>query len=579
MTVAAKKTAPRRHLSIFGKCLALVAIITALVAGLVTFNAQSQLRAAAVHGLRGLAVSSTEAVAREASGAIKFGKAEVISSAFAATAARESNTFSGAVAYDKTMEPLVHEGDLSEPTKKVLQALAEKAAASGQIETDASGLLVAAPAIFGDKGEMTGVVALVWSNTLAEAAIRANLLRAIGTAFLLFVVLFSLGAWYLHRALRLPMRAVSLAMDGVANADYDSPVPMIGRPDEVGRIATSLDVMRHNLALAEVARREREHDVETQQKVVSSLSDGLSRLAAGDLTFHLNGDFPDQYAQLRSDFDSAMVTLGEAIRAVMTTAGKIGRGAQDISRQSGDLSQRTENQAAALEETAAALDELTMNVKAAATGAKDIDKVVKQAQTEAGHSGAVVEAAVSSMQKIAEFSGQISTIIGVIDDIAFQTNLLALNAGVEAARAGEAGRGFAVVASEVRALAQRSSDAAREIKTLITGSADQVSKGVELVGKAGQALSGIVTRVQEISNLMSGIAGGANAQSTGLNEINVGVGQLDQVTQRNAAMVLEATSASESLAQEAAQLVNLVSVFRVNGGATPVTQMQGQRRA
>jgi methyl-accepting chemotaxis protein len=182
------------------------------------------------------------------------------------------------------------------------------------------------------------------------------------------------------------------------------------------------------------------------------------------------------------------------------------------------------------------------------------------------------------MQKIAEFSGQISTIIGVIDDIAFQTNLLALNAGVEAARAGEAGRGFAVVASEVRALALRSSGAAREIKTLINGSADQVSKGVVLVGETGTALSGIVSRIQEISELMGGIADGAVSQATSLNEINLGVGQLDQVTQRNAAMVVEATSASETLAQEAELLVGLTATFKVDQPTEALSFGQNQPR-
>jgi len=220
---------------------------------------------------------------------------------------------------------------------------------------------------------------------------------------------------------------------------------------------------------------------------------------------------------------------------------------------------------------------MTTNAGAAAAAILDVEKVVTQAQTEARQSGIVVDNAVNAMQEIAKFSGQISTIIGVIDDISFQTNLLALNAGVEAARAGEAGRGFAVVASEVRALAQRSSEAARQINTLITGSANQVRSGVDLVGKAGQSLNSILTRVQHISGLMGGIANGASAQSSGLGEINHAVGQLDQVTQRNAAMVQTANTTSEALATEAKHLVKLVSMFQVDAPAA--IAQNGRRRA
>jgi methyl-accepting chemotaxis protein len=249
---------------------------------------------------------------------------------------------------------------------------------------------------------------------------------------------------------------------------------------------------------------------------------------------------------------------------VIEASDGIKRGSGEISQASDDLSNRTENQAATLEETAAALDQLTASVKSAADGARSVEAIVTDARDEAVKSGTVVRSAVEAMTNIERSSEQISQIIGVIDDIAFQTNLLALNAGVEAARAGDAGKGFAVVASEVRALAQRSSEAAHQIKELIGGSAHEVENGVELVGKAGAALESIVGQVSNISQLVTEIATSAREQSSGLNEINIGVTQLDQVTQQNAAMVEQSTAASHLLQKDALSLASLVERFQVS---------------
>ncbi|WP_209316616.1 methyl-accepting chemotaxis protein [Pseudoroseicyclus tamaricis] len=358
------------------------------------------------------------------------------------------------------------------------------------------------------------------------------------------------------------------AMGQVSGGNYASPVPDAERGDEIGEIAQELVDFRDRLRLADQERAEAARREAEQAEVVDALSRGLGSLAEGDLTQRLETPFSADYEALRENFNRTLANLSSVIDQVVETAGSINHGSAEISQASDDLSSRTETQAATLEETATALDQLTTSVVAAAGNAKSVETVVGEARGEARRSGEIVQSAVAAMTAIEASSEQISQIIGVIDDIAFQTNLLALNAGVEAARAGEAGKGFAVVASEVRALAQRSSDAAKEIKDLISGSSEQVESGVKLVGKAGEALNAIAERVNNISGLITEIASGAVEQSTGLGEINTGVGQLDQVTQQNAAMVEQATAASHILKKDAQTLTGLVQRFvTAPGGA------------
>jgi methyl-accepting chemotaxis protein len=307
-----------------------------------------------------------------------------------------------------------------------------------------------------------------------------------------------------------------------------------------------------------------------QQQVVARLAEALSKLAAGDMTFRLDEDFPGEYRQLQDDFNAANAQLQQAMKVIAENALSIHSGAGEISNAADDLSRRTEQQAATLEETAAALDEITATVKRTADGATQAREVVSRTKADAEKSGAVVGEAVEAMSCIEKSANEISQIIGVIDEIAFQTNLLALNAGVEAARAGDAGKGFAVVASEVRALAQRSAEAAKEIKGLISTSSQQVRAGVDLVGQTGQALKRIVDQVVEINDVVMEMAASAQQQSTGLNQVNTAVNQMDQVTQQNAAMVEQSTAASHNLAREAETLSSLLSRFRIEAGAGPV---------
>jgi methyl-accepting chemotaxis protein len=340
-----------------------------------------------------------------------------------------------------------------------------------------------------------------------------------------------------------------------------------GKLTRVLFLANDVTAAEETLSRAEATRVEIEA---AQRKVVEELQSALRGLSEGDLTVRITTQFSPQYEELRADFNLSVDRLSEAMTAVVENAHSIHGEVKEISNAADDLSRRTEKQAATLEQTAAALDQLTSSVQSAADGAAEANRVVEDARKSAETSGTVVQETVSAMAEISSSSDKISKIIGVIDDIAFQTNLLALNAGVEAARAGEAGRGFAVVASEVRALAQRSSDAAREINDLISASSTQVRRGVGLVGQAGDALKGIVESVKNIANRVSGIAASAREQSVGLAEINTAVNQLDQVTQQNVAMFEETSAASHALAREADALTATTARFQVPTSSTPI---------
>ena len=322
----------------------------------------------------------------------------------------------------------------------------------------------------------------------------------------------------------------------------------------------------------EAAEAEKARSAAEQATVVRSLAAALSGLARGDLTSRIETPLSGDYAQLRDDFNGAVGELHGAIAAVVDSVSAVTATVGQMKSSGDDLARRTENQAASLEETAAAVEEITVTVQRAAETARQTSGAVADARKEAETSAPVVEAAISAMGQIEDSSKQISQIIGVIDEIAFQTNLLALNAGVEAARAGEAGRGFAVVASEVRALAQRSADAAKEIKTLISASSEQVSQGVNLVGETGQALGRIVGRVTEVHGLVADISSSAQEQAVGLGQVNSAVNEMDRVTQQNAGMVLETAHAAADLAREAQNLSQLIGRFRLATGAAAVAR-------
>jgi methyl-accepting chemotaxis protein len=415
------------------------------------------------------------------------------------------------------------------------------------------------------------------------------------------VVISSVAAFVVSTSITRPINAMTTAMLTIAEGDLSVPVPSLTARDEIGRMAGAVETFKTNglkLRAAEVqaGQQRKMSDLERQNNddarakaareqahAVQAIGAGLSKMSAGDLTALIQQAFATDYEALREDFNNAIRKLQAAMVSVIERSDGLRAGASEVTAASDDMSRRTEQQAASLEETAAALDQITATVKRTAEGAVQARSAVARAKAEAEQSSGVVRDAVHAMTEIEDSSRKVSQIIGVIDEIAFQTNLLALNAGVEAARAGDAGRGFAVVASEVRGLAQRSAEAAKEIKTLIATSTQQVAQGVDRVAQTGKALELIAAHVSEINGIVGEIAASAHEQATGLHQVNAAVNQMDQVTQQNAAMVEQATAAAHALHEETDALSALVSQFRVgdtaSAAATPRAASRTRRAA
>ncbi|MBA3042308.1 MAG: methyl-accepting chemotaxis protein [Alphaproteobacteria bacterium] len=381
------------------------------------------------------------------------------------------------------------------------------------------------------------------------------------------------------------IRAVRSAMQRVLDGDLETAVQANDRRDEIGEMARSVDVFRNaavekralESSSAEASQRneqEREAraaaiaaDNAAVKRAVDQLALGLNRLSEGDLSVTIAEAFPGDLERLRADFNQTTNRLQSVMGEIASNSSSIRANGLQMRSAADDLARRTEQQAASLEETSAALDEITATVRNATERAEEASHMVDNAKVYAERSGSVVSDAMAAMERIEDATGEIGKIINVVDEIAFQTNLLALNAGVEAARAGEAGKGFAVVAQEVRALAGRAAEAARDIKTLVGRSSAEVKTGVELVTAAGEALHRIGEDVLRINEHVKSIVTSAREQSVGLSEINSAVGQMDQVTQQNAAMVEQTNAASHTLAGDAENLSRLVGQFKMTGSA------------
>ncbi|WEX90405.1 methyl-accepting chemotaxis protein [Sinorhizobium garamanticum] len=422
-----------------------------------------------------------------------------------------------------------------------------------------------------EAGAASDTASLSWAATLSSA---------------MSVLLLLAGLWFFrHHAVK-PLATMSAYMQTLAAGDYDREVPYAERPDEIGMVARSVAVFREAAIERRNARertdeerrlRDEQEAAHARRKaieekgrlqVIEHLTRGLGRLSAGDLSVRIEDRFSDEYEELRAEFNTSVERLAETISSVLNATAKLGTSSSEIAGATDDLAKRTEQQAASLEQTASAFNEITATAHNSSERAREASLVMVAAKDTAEKSAMVVRDAVAAMERIARSSGQIQQIINVIDQIAFQTNLLALNAGVEAARAGEAGKGFAVVAQEVRELAGRSASAAKEIKMLIEASTREVAGGVELVNQTGEALIGIEGHVQQVTDLIGAIVTAATEQSTALSEIDAALHRMDEVTQRNAAMVEETNAACRELSSEVGDLNRMAGRFQVLGRAS-----------
>ena len=554
---------PFGRASVLLRAVAITAATTGILAALLSWQGAALARKVAREGMTELAEEVTASLTTGTAAAIRFQKKQDIAAEIRTALQRAEGTALRAIAFDATGVPIVSEPPATGEELAAMQALAEMALASGSA-VSADGLAIAQIS-HGKDGKPQGGIVTQWSDAVLNGRITEETLKLLLQSTVVFAILAGLAALALRAMVSQPLARLGAAVDRVAADDFDAAVPGIERGDEIGALARNLDGMRLHLGEADRAATLRAADQAELAQVMDRLRETLGILAAGDLATRIDESFPAEYEALRGDVNGMAATLCETLGQVVQSARRIHESADIISNTSDDLSRRTENQAATLEQSVAAIDELTHSVRSVAEDTRKMADGIARTRQAAVDSQGIVQEAVAAMSEIRSGSDQISRIIAVIDDIAFQTNLLALNAGVEAARAGEAGRGFSVVASEVRALSQRTSDSAREIKTLIQSSAAEVLRGVDLVDRTGAALTQITGEVVELSGLAGTIATSIGGQSSGLNEISLGMNQLDQVTQQNAGMVDQAASTHHAIRQDAGHLSALVARFRLDG--------------
>ncbi|GAB5463047.1 methyl-accepting chemotaxis protein [Hoeflea alexandrii] len=405
-----------------------------------------------------------------------------------------------------------------------------------------------------------------------------------GGIIITLLLTVAVGAFLVIRSITRPLAGLSDAMGRISSGDLDLVVPGQTLSDEIGAMSRALvmfqdtaveknridDEIEKERSMSDRERSEREAakaaEAEATAQAVSAFGQALNELAAGDLTVSIDTPFTAELDNLRVNFNTTVGRLGDTLSQVHAAIDTINAGAGEMRAAADDLCGRTEQQAASLQQTSSALEEITATVSHSSKSASEASTMAVSTQKSTEKSLVIVGDAVASMGRIENASNRISSIIGVIDDIAFQTNLLALNAGVEAARAGEAGKGFAVVAQEVRELAQRSANAAKEIKDLIGESSHEVADGVKHVTATGEALNLIAKHITDISKHIESIATASSEQSVGLGECNLAVSSLDQSTQQNAAMVEQTTAVTHRLAGDSATLAELVGQFRFSGG-------------
>ncbi len=415
---------------------------------------------------------------------------------------------------------------------------------------------------------------LMEGNAAAQASAIRTALIALGIGSIALIGVAIALSMMLARQIAKPITALTQAMAELAAGRHEIAVDAAGRSDELGDMARAVLVFR-DTAAAKIA------DDRDRAEAMTAIGGGLRSLSQADLTARV-ADVPGAFRTLSDDFNNATTSLNRVLGEVRHSVDAIKHNSSEISQAAMDLAERTEREAAALQQSSSALDDVTRSIRDGAGAAIDASGAMADTRGEAERGDAIVRQAIGAMHGIEQASDEIAQIISLIDGIAFQTNLLALNAGVEAARAGEAGKGFAVVASEVRALAQRSADAATEVKTKVKAASTHVQAGVELVGQTGQALARIIERVAGVGTAIDAIARSSDHQATSLGQINVAIAEMDAMTQQNAAMVEQTSAAARQLVSEAEALATSVATFSIDAGASApsakVTKLQPRRR-
>jgi methyl-accepting chemotaxis protein len=539
--------------------------------------------------------ATTRLLSAQIAGAVKWGKADVIAETYAPIVAQPDNNLASLLVLDTVGKELARydSKDLMPfALNEVVASHREQLAAKEAVEThDDRHSIQVLPVVNGKDGALVGTLAVAWSRQRLQSDVASAVWQAVGMSIIGLIAIIIMQSAAMRRFVILPLRGLTAAMKQLADHDTSVAVPGTERRDELGTMAAALQVFKDNAIrkqeLEAQARLEAEQ-AEARRQLEAAAGTEVARLvsaaAAGDLAHRLQtAGKTGFFADLSGNLNALLDSIDAAVAEVVSTMSGVDAAAGELASGTTDLSNRTEQQVQNLEEIAQTIRQLTDKVGQSVDSTQTAGELVMAARQAAESGGQVASAAVAAMGEIESSSQRISDIVGMIDEIAFQTNLLALNAAVEAARAGEAGRGFAVVAGEVRALAQRSSQASKDITTLISNSNLQVKQGVELVNRAGSTLGGIVTSVNRVSDIVAEIASVNKEQSAAVHEVQAAVDQIEQATQRNAALAEESAAALNLVNQHVQSVSNLMGRFTVtarNTGAARAPQgLGGHERA